>query len=818
MHDNNTESMEFQVVGMSCASCVGRVEKALKKQSISDASVNLATEKAVVWGKHLDRQQLINCIRKAGYDVVEDTVPSSQSVVLDIVGMSCASCVGRAEKALAKVEGVTEVTVNLATNQAHITANSSVLVSSLLDAISRAGYQATPLSHDINPQKVKQQQQKSLYRDLILATLLSWPVMLLAMGGHMSMSLQYWLDNTLGQSLNWWLQGILVSLVLCIPGRHFYQKGIPALIRGAPDMNSLVAVGTLAAYGYSVVAVLFPHWLPSQAVHVYFEAAAMIVTLILLGRYLEARAKSKTTEAIQHLMGLQPQVAHLKTANGIADLPIQQLRLGMRVVIYPGEKVPVDGVVYSGKSIVDESMLTGEPLAVQKDIGEQVSAGTINQKGVLEVQVSTLPKNSLLAQIITLVEQAQASKLPIQTRVDKITLWFVPIILLLAILTVIVWLLFGPSPALSYALMSAVAVLIVACPCAMGLATPTSIMVATGKGAQMGILFRQGAALQQLKEVGAVGLDKTGTLTEGRPTLTDLYCVAGEQQDQIVQMVASIEQYAEHPIALAIVNYSKQQQLSLYDVDQFETLTGLGVKGQVKQHLLHIGADRLMAMLNIDITHFSLQAKQLAEQGKSPLYVAKDGHLVAMFAVADPIKKSSAAAVEKLHALGLKVVMISGDDPITARAIAKTLKIDDVVAGVMPAGKVDVIRQLQQKYTKVAYIGDGINDAPALASADVGLAIGTGTDIAIESADVVLMSGDLNAAVQAIALSHATLRNIQQNLFWAFIYNVALIPVAMGVLYPQYHILLSPMLAAAAMAMSSVFVLMNALRLKRFSA
>ncbi|MBF7684305.1 copper-translocating P-type ATPase [Acinetobacter sp. B10A] len=816
MSTTKPQQIELRIQGMSCASCVARVEKALKKQKISQVSVNLTTEKAVIWGEHLDRQQLIKCIQDAGYDVEPETA-STQEIVLNIEGLTCASCVARAEKSLSKVEGLQQVVVNLATHQAHISVHSDVPVQHLIDAVERAGYTATVVSKAVPHNKSTADASKTLLSSLIQAAALSLPVMLLAMFGHISSSFQHWLDQYIGQSLNWWLQCVFVTIILCFPARQFYQKGIPALLRRAPDMNALVAVGTLAAYSYSLIATAFPQWLPSQAVHVYFEAAAMIVTLILLGRYLEAKAKGKTTQAIQHLIGLQPQIAHVKKDMTVQEMNIEHVIVGMHVMVYAGEKIPVDGVVISGQSVVDESMLTGEPLAVKKNQGEQVSAGTMNQTGLLEVKVTAQHQNTLLAQIIALVEHAQASKLPIQAWVDKITLWFVPTIMLIAVLTGVVWLVWGPSPSVSYALVNAVAVLIVACPCAMGLATPTSIMVATGKGAQMGVLFRQGVALQQLKEVKAIGVDKTGTLTQGQPTLTDFLCVDDISQHHVLQYIASIEQYTTHPLATAVIEYAKQKKIQWFDAQQVDTLTGLGIQGQVQNQWVQIGADRLMAQLNIDISLFNQHAEQWATQAKSPIYVVINGVLVAMFAVADAVKSNSAQVVAQFQRLGLKVVMITGDQEKTAKAIAQTLNIDEVIAGVMPTGKVDAIHALQDKYGKVAYIGDGINDAPALAHADVGIAIGTGTDIAIESADVVLMSGNLKAAVDAIALSQATIRNIQQNLFWAFIYNIALIPVAAGVLYPSDHILLSPMVAAAAMAMSSVFVLTNALRLKRFS-
>ncbi len=621
---------------------------------------------------------------------------------------------------------------------------------------------------------------------------------------------------TIGLQQSWYLQFALTLLVLAIPGRRFYQKGFPALVRLAPDMNSLVAVGTAAAFSYSLVATFAPGLLPAGTVNVYYEAAAVIVALILLGRFLEARAKGRTSEAIKRLVGLQAKVAHVVREGRTVDIPITEVVLGDLVEVRPGERVPVDGEVTEGGSFVDESMITGEPIPVEKRAGSTLVGGTVNQNGALTLRATAVGGQTMLAQIIRLVEQAQGSKLPIQAVVDKVTLWFVPAVMLAAALTFLVWLVFGPSPALTFALVNAVAVLIIACPCAMGLATPTSIMVGTGRGAEMGVLFRKGEALQLLKEARVVAVDKTGTLTEGRPVLTDLEIAEGFDRDEVLAKVAAVEARSEHPIARAIVEAAEQAAIELPLMTDFESVTGMGVRANVDGVRVEVGADRFMRELGLDVGGFAGTAERLGGEGKSPLYAAIEGRLAAIVAVADPIKPSTPAAIAALHQLGLKVAMITGDNAHTAQAIARQLGIDEVVAEVLPEGKVEAVRRLKATHGQIAFVGDGINDAPALAAADVGLAIGTGTDVAVESADVVLMSGNLQGVPNAIALSKATLGNIRQNLFWAFGYNTALIPLAAGVLYPAYGLLLSPIFAAGAMALSSVFVLGNALRLRRF--
>lgn len=737
---------------------------------------------------------------------------------LFVEGMSCASCVGRVEGALKAVPGVSEATVNLATERATVRGTASE--EALVAAIRSAGYEAkafdgvVPGSDDAAGKRDAGQAQ--LKRDLLLAAVLALPVFLLEMGSHLIPSVHGWVMGTMGMQRSWILQFALTTLVLAVPGRRFFMNGIPALLRLAPDMNSLVAVGTAAAYAYSVVATFVPSLLPEGTVNVYYEAAAVIVVLILLGRFLEARAKGRTSEAIRRLAGLQAKVAHVSREGRIADIPIAEVVEGDVVEVRPGERVPVDGEVLEGTSFVDESMITGEPIPVEKAAGGSVVGGTVNQTGAFTLRATAVGGKSVLAQIIRLVEQAQGSKLPIQAVVDKVTLWFVPAVLAAALLTFLAWFLFGPSPVLTFALVNAVAVLIIACPCAMGLATPTSIMVGTGRGAEMGVLFRRGEALQLLKDANVVAVDKTGTLTEGRPALTDLEVAEGFEGMQVLGLVAAAESRSEHPISRAIVEAAETKGIPLPFMENFESVTGMGVRATVGQTRVEIGADRFMRKLGLDIVAFAQTAERVGSEGKSPLYVAMNGRLAAIIAVADPIKPGTHAAIAALHRLGLKVAMITGDNARTAQAIAKMLGIDEVIAEALPEGKVDAVRRLKAEHGQIAFVGDGINDAPALAAADVGLAIGTGTDVAMESADVVLMSGSLQGVPNAIALSKATIGNIRQNLFWAFAYNTALIPVAAGALYPVWGILLSPIFAAGAMALSSLFVLGNALRLRRF--
>ncbi len=808
------ETISLPIEGMTCASCVGRVEAALAKVAgVGSVSVNLATERADIRPSGpVDRMALIQAVEKVGYGVPAGTIE------LAVEGMTCASCVGRVERALREVPGVAEAVVNLATERA--TVRGVADIGRLVAAIGKAGYEARPIETGIQDHagaaEKKDAEAARLKRDLILATVLALPVFILEMGTHLLPGMHEAVAATLGVQNSRYLQFILTTLVLAIPGIRFYRKGFPALARLAPDMNSLVAVGTSAAYAYSLVATFAPGLLPAGTVNVYYEAAAVIVALILLGRFLEARAKGRTSEAIKRLVGLQARVAHVAREGRFVDIPADEVAPSDVVEVRPGERAPVDGEVIAGRSFVDESMITGEPIPVEKTAGSAVVGGTVNQTGAFTLRATAVGGQTILAQIIRLVEQAQGSKLPIQAVVDKVTLWFVPAVMIAAALTFLVWLVFGPPPALTFALVNAVAVLIIACPCAMGLATPTSIMVSTGRGAELGMLFRKGEALQLLRDARVVAVDKTGTLTEGRPALTDLETAGGFERARVLALIAAVESRSEHPIARAIVEAAGREGLALPALDAFESVTGMGVRATADGRRVEVGADRYMRSLGLDVAVFAASAERLGGEGKSPLYAAVDGRLAAIVAVADPIKPGTPAAIAALHGLGLKVAMITGDNARTARAIAGQLGIDEVAAEALPAGKVEAVRRLKAAHGRIAYVGDGINDAPALAEADVGLAIGTGTDIAVESADVVLMSGDLRGVPNAIALSKATIGNIHQNLFWAFAYNAALIPVAAGALYPAYGILLSPIFAAGAMALSSVFVLGNALRLRRF--
>ncbi|MBZ6077863.1 heavy metal translocating P-type ATPase [Microvirga puerhi] len=809
-------SIDIPIEGMSCASCVSRVEKAIRAiGGVTSASVNLATERARVSldPAHAAPERVIEAIRNAGYEA------RTGKVELAIEGMTCASCVGRVEKALRRVPGVLEANVNLATGRATIRYLGDASMSDrLASAVAATGYEARPIDNaerdTDRDAAARAAENAALHRSLLLALILTLPVFLIEMGSHFIPGVHEWIFETIGHQETLYLEFVLTTVVLFGSGLRFFRKGIPALLRLAPNMDSLVVLGTSAAYGYSLVATFLPDLLPDDAWNVYYEAAAVIVTLILLGRFLEARAKGRTSDAIRRLMGLQAKTARVVRDGTAMEVPLAEVRAGDVVQVRPGERIPVDGEVTEGSSYVDESMITGEPLPVQKAKGATVVGGTINKTGSFTFLATRIGADTVLAQIIRMVEEAQGSKLPIQQIVDRVTGWFVPAVMAAALITFAVWLWAGPDPALSFALVNAVAVLIIACPCAMGLATPTSIMVGTGRAAELGVLFRQGEALQGLKDIKVVAFDKTGTLTLGKPTLTDFMVAPGFSKGEVLRLVASVEGRSEHPIAGAIVETARHRDLAWPEPRQFEAIPGFGVAAFVDGRKVEIGADRFMGKLGLTVEHFADVAGRLGSEGKSPLYAAVDGQLAAIIAVADPIKPTTRSAIAALHRLNLKVAMITGDNRHTAEAIARQVGIDEVVSEVLPGQKVESIRRLRAQHGKVAFVGDGINDALALADADVGLAIGTGTDIAIESADVVLMSGDLRGIVNAVALSQATIRNIRENLFWAFAYNAILIPVAAGALYPVNGLSLSPMIAAAAMALSSVFVVGNALRLR----
>ena len=812
----NNHDVQLGVRGMTCAACVARVEKKLGGvDGVASASVNLATERAKVSfdPEKTNVKTLLDTVERTGY------TPVVEEASFGVTGMTCANCSSRVERKLSKTEGVVDASVNLATERATVRyLPDSVSVGELYGVVEGTGYGVLKEAADLTDteRQAREEERTKLKRDLVVAALFAVPLVTLTMLHMFVPAVDAALMNTLGMQGFFVLSFLLASVVQFGPGLRFYKPGWKSLRAGSPDMNTLVVLGTTAAYGYSVVATFLPQLLPAGTRFVYFEASAAIITLILLGKYFEAIAKGRTSEAIKKLMGLRAKTARVLRDGEERDLPIDEVVRGDTVLVRPGEKVPVDGCISSGSSYLDESMITGESVPVQKSEGDEVVGGTLNKTGAFRFQATKVGAETVLAQIIKMVEDAQGAKPPIQALADRVVSVFVPIVMGVATLTFIVWLFFGPEPALTFALVNAVAVLIIACPCAMGLATPTSIMVGTGKAAELGVLFRKGDALQSLQEVRTVALDKTGTLTKGQPELTDFEVTAGFEKEAVLRLVASVEANSEHPIAEAVMNRAKADGIALQPVSAFNATPGFGVEATVDGRSVQIGADRYMARLGLQTEVFSETAGKLADEGKSPLYAAVDGRLAAVLAVADPVKASTPAAVKALHDLGLRVAMITGDNRRTAEAIAEQLGIDEVLAEVLPDGKVDAVKRLQQD-GEVAFVGDGINDAPALAQADVGLAIGTGTDIAIESADVVLMAGDLRGIPNAIALSKATLNNIKQNLFWAFAYNTVLIPVAAGVLYPAFGLLLSPILAAAAMGLSSLFVLSNALRLRRFA-
>lgn len=812
-----SQKMRLPITGMHCASCVNRAEKALSAvEGFSDINVNLATETAS-FSSSLSTEDTLSkaqdALSQAGLSVPTETL------LLIIQGMHCASCVNRIESALTALDQVVSAQVNLATESATV----EVLpghtdTKAVIEAIAQQGYQANVKvsgTSDVSSDK-KTDEQRALKRDLLIAALLTLPVFVAEMGGHLYPPLHHWILQQVSQNTFWIAQFILASLVLFIPGWRFLKIGIPLLLRGSPDMNSLVALGALSAWTYSTIATFAGNLLPESSRFVYFEASAVIVTLILAGRWLEARAKGRTGDAIRHLMSLQARQARVKQGDDFVDIDVAEVKSGDQVMIRPGEKIPVDGTILEGNSYVDESMMTGEPDPASRSEGDKVVGGTVNQSGSLLIQATDVGDDSVLAGIIRLVENAQSTRLPVQALVDKVTAIFVPVVMSIAVLTFLVWLWLGPS--LAIALVNAVAVLIIACPCAMGLATPTSIMVGMGRAAEMGVLFRKGQALQQLRDTHVVALDKTGTVTQGKPTFQSLIPMSNDDnKSTMLGIAAAVEQASEHPIAHAIVEAAKSDNLKLTQATDVQSITGQGIAAQVDGRRVVIGAPQYMKHLGIDIKGASDTLSALNAKGQTTVCLAVENELKALIAVADPIKDHSATAIQSLHDLGLHVAMISGDSQATTNAIAAELSIDEALGEVLPDGKVNNVKRLQERYGQIAFVGDGINDAPALAAADVGVAIGNGTDVAIESADVVLMRDDLNGVVSAFAISQATLRNIRQNLFWAFAYNTALIPVAAGVLYPVSGLLLSPMLAAGAMAFSSVFVITNALRLRRVS-
>ncbi len=742
------------------------------------------------------------------------------SLDLKVDGMSCASCVGRVERAIRRLPGVVEASVNLATANAHVSYRSEALSpADIAQAVIAAGYEAREAAGEKTDGAEAEQdrERNALGHDLIVAAAFTLPLAVLAWLPYVP-AVRAAMLGLLPASGWIWLQMLLASPVQFYAGRRFYKGGAAELRHLNPGMSSLVMLGSSAAYLYSLLALAVPAIFPAGTAHSYFDAAGVIVTLILLGRYLEALAKGRTSQAIRKLLTMQAKTARVLRQGVETEIPIEAVVVDDLIRVRPGERIPVDGLIVDGASYVDESMITGEPVPAEKRAGSEVVGGTINKTGSFVFRTTRVGADTVLSRIVKLVEEAQSSKPPIQRLADKVAGVFVPAVMAAAAVTFALWLIFGPAPALSFGFVTAVSVLLIACPCAMGLATPAAIMVATGKGAEMGILFRKGTALETLGRIDTVVLDKTGTLTKGRPELTDFVLTREEPQNDsaVLRLVAAVEAHSEHPVAVAIVGAAQDRGLVLPPVEDFLAEPGMGVRGTVDKHVVHIGADRYLRQLNIDLGDAADKGAQFAAVAKTPLYAAVDWQLAAVIGVADPLKEGSAETVAALHGLGLKVAMVTGDNARTAHAIAAQVGIDDVLAEVLPDRKAEAVKTLQSGRRRVAFVGDGINDAPALAQANVGIAIGTGTDIAIEAGDVILMSGDLRGIVNALALSRQTLRTIIYNFVWAYGYNIALIPIAAGALYPSLRLLLNPMLAAAAMSVSSLFVLTNSLRLGRF--
>lgn len=806
----------FKIEGMTCASCAKAVERATKKlQGVTESNVNYATEKLNITfdESKVSIGDIQTSVEKAGYKVIND----STSKTLKIEGMTCASCAKAVERATRKLDGVTESNVNYATEKLIINYEpSKVKVTDIKKAVEKAGYKAIEEEVTVDSDKERKDKEiKLLWKKFIISAIFTVPLLYISMGHMVGLPLPDFI-NPMINPMAFALTQLVLTIPVVIAGSKFYTVGFKALFRKNPNMDSLIAIGTAAAFLYGIFAtVKISAGYHEYAHDLYFESAAVIITLITLGKYLESVSRGKTSEAIKKLMGLAPKTAIIIRDGKEVEITIEEVEVGDVIVVKPGEKMPVDGEVVEGITSVDESMLTGESIPVEKNIGDKIIGASINKNGTIKYKATKVGKDTALAQIIKLVEDAQGSKAPIAKLADVISGYFVPIVIVLAVVSGLAWYFIGGESEI-FALTIFISVLVIACPCALGLATPTAIMVGTGKGAEHGVLIKSGVALETAHKVKTIVFDKTGTITEGKPKVTDVVVVNGIKEEELLQLAASAEKGSEHPLGEAIVKGAEEKGLEFKKLDFFKAIPGHGIEVKIDGKNMLLGNRKLMVESKISLGSLEKTSDKLAGEGKTPMYVTIDGRIAGIIAVADTVKENSKKAIEKLHQMGIEVAMITGDNKRTAEAIAKQVGIDRILAEVLPQDKANEVKKLQAEGKKVAMVGDGINDAPALAQADIGIAIGSGTDVAMESADIVLMRSDLMDVPTAIQLSKNTIKNIKENLFWAFGYNTLGIPVAMGVLHIFGGPLLNPMIAGAAMSLSSVSVLANALRLKRF--
>ena len=815
------ENKSFAIEGMTCASCAQTVEKAAKKvRGVTQASVNLATEKLSIEYNEptFSVENLQKAVDNSGYELIAQ---EGKTQTFAIEGMTCASCAQTIEKAVGKLSGVDKASVNLATEKMQVSYNpSAISVSDVTGAVSNSGYAAVLETTDTQDnsraekREKKEKRMKQLSDRFGISIIFTIPVLIIHMGPMVGMPLPNIVDPMIN-AFNFSLLQLILTLPIMVVSWEYFQKGFKSLFKGHPNMDSLIALGTASAFVYSLAATIRTGLgYGNFSDLLYYEVAGVILTLHTLGLFLEERSKGQMSSAIEKLVNLAPKTARV-IRNGVEqEITVDEVALGDVIRVRPGESMPVDGVVVEGRTSVDESMLTGESIPVEKESGDEVTGASINKNGSIDYRATRVGSDTTLSQIIKLVEDAQGSKAPIARMADIITGYFVPIVIALAVLAGIAWLIAGQSGI--FALSVIITTLVIACPCALGLATPTSIMVGTGKGAEHGVLIKSGEALETTHNLDTIVFDKTGTLTEGKPIVTDILVTPLITKENLLYYAASGETGSEHPLGEAIVQKSKEENMTLAKPDHFEAIPGHGIRVEIEGKDMYIGNRKLMLEQKIDLSSMEKESDRLADEGKTPMYLSVDGELAGIIAVADTLKENSMKAVKELRRRGVEVIMITGDNKRTAKAIAKQVGIDSVLSEVLPEDKAEEVKKLQEAGKKVAMVGDGINDAPALAQADVGIAVGSGTDVAIESADIVLMRNDLTAVLTAIDLSHATLRNIKQNLFWAFAYNLVGIPVAMGLLYIFGGPLMSPMFAAVAMSFSSVSVLLNALRLRRF--